>query len=205
MDLVLNTGGHVPSATHDWLKEGTNGKISDASVTTPKGLKVLQGIKAVNLKDNGGDLKWEVVTIDPLNSHNMSASHKQPDLSNFEWYGLIVITSPTQRTTTMYPAHDDYGHIWLNGAKVYDNPAWTGGVQTVTRPTKVTLNQGENLILFRCGETGGDDYINLHFEAADKDLKVVPTTDDKFFEVIKSLPVEPAGKLATRWGDIKQR
>jgi hypothetical protein len=69
----------------------------------------------------------------------------------------------------------------------------------------VTLNAGENILLFRCGESGGDDYINLHFDAADKDLKIVPTTDDKFFEVIKSLPVEPAGKLATTWGDIKQR
>ncbi len=205
MDLVTVTGGHTVSAGHDWLKEGTNGKITDASVTTTKGLKALQGTKSVNLKDNGGELKWAVVTIDPNNSRNMSVSHGKVDETNIEWYGIIVITSPTQRSTTMHPAHDDYGHIWLNGEKVYNNPAWTGGVKTVTTPTKVTLNAGENILLFRCGESGGDDYINLHFTATDKDLKIVPTTDDKFFEVIKSLPVEPAGKLATRWGDIKQR
>jgi hypothetical protein len=204
MDLVVNTGGFAVSATHDWLKEGTNGKITDASVTTEKGLKALQGIKSVNLKDNGGDLKWGIVTIDTNNGNNMSTSHGKGDETNIEWYGIIVIKSPDKRETTMFPAHDDYAHIWLNGEKVYNNPDWTGAVKTVTRPTKVTLNRGDNILLFRCGESGGSDYINLHFNPTDKDLKIAPTTDDKFFEVT-TLPVEPAGKLATTWGDIKQR
>jgi hypothetical protein len=104
----------------------------------------------------------------------------------------------------MYPTHDDYGHIWLNGDKVYDNPEWTGGATIVTRPTEVNLNKGQNILLFRLGESGGDDYINLHFEATDNDLKILPTMDDKFFEYV-SMPVEPSGKLAKAWGDIKQR
>jgi hypothetical protein len=199
MDLVTNTGGHNASAAHDWLDEGTNGKITDASASTPKGLQTLKQIEVVNLPDNnGGELKWQVVTIDPVNSHNCG------NLDNAEWYGIIVIKSPSKRETTMHPTHDDYAHIWINGEKVYDNPEWTTGATIVTHPTKVTLQKGENVLLFRLGESGGDDYINLHFEATDNDLKIVPTMDDKFFEYI-SMPVEPSGKLAKAWGDIKQR
>jgi hypothetical protein len=104
----------------------------------------------------------------------------------------------------MHPTHDDYAHIWINGEKVYDNPEWTTGATIVTHPTKVTLDKGQNILLFRCGDSGGDHYINLHFEATDNDLKILPTTDDKFFEYV-SMPVEPAGKLAKTWGNIKKR
>ena len=204
MDLILNTGGHTVSAARDWLDEGTNGKITDESTSTEKGLKTLKGIKSVNLEDNGGELKWQVVTINPVDSHNCSVSHGEVNIENHECYSIIVIKSPTKRETTMHPTHDDYGHIWLNGEKVYDNPTWTGGATTVTHPTEVTLNKGQNILLFRLGESGGDDYINLHFEATDNDLKILPTTDDKFFEYV-SMPVEPADKLAKTWGDIKQR
>ena len=205
MDLILNTSGSVASAAHDWLDKGTNGKLTDASASTLKGLKALQEIKAVNLPDHGGELKWEVVTIDPNNSFNCSVSHGEVNIENMECYSIIVIGSPSKRETTMHPTHDDYGHIWLNGEKVYDNPAWTTGATIVTTPTDVTLDKGENVLLFRLGEDGGDDYINLHFEATDKDLKILPTMDDKFFEYIKGLAVEPSGKLAETWGDIKQR
>jgi len=206
MDLVRNTGGFNASATHDWIAEGTGDKVTDASASTPKGLAKLRDLKTVNLpKNNGGELNWDIVTINTNDGNNMSTSHGEADLSNIEWYGIIVIKSPNKRATTMHPAHDDYGHIWLNGEKVYNNPQWTGGVRTVTQPTKITLNKGENILLFRCGESGGSDYVNLHFEKADSDLKILPTTDGKFFKYIRFLSVEPSGKLAKTWGDIKQR
>jgi hypothetical protein len=204
MDLVTNTGGHDASAAHDWLDEGTDGAITDESSSTAAGLQALQKIGVVNLKDNGGELGWQVLTIVPENSRNVSVSHGEVDLTNVEWYGIIVIGSPDARTTTMHPAHDDYGHIWLNGEKVYDNPTWTGGATTVTMPTDVNLLKGENVLLFRCGESGGDDYINLHFEAADGDLEILPTMDDEFFKYVQSLAVDPAGKQAETWGGIKQ-
>ncbi|MBM3242181.1 hypothetical protein FJZ31_38425 [Candidatus Poribacteria bacterium] len=208
LDLVINTGGFDASAKHDWISEGTGGKVTDTSASTLSGLRKLRDIKTVKLPNNGGELKWNIVTINPNDGNNMSTSHGLVDQTNIEWYGIIVIKSPNIRETTMHPAHDDYAHIWLNGTKVYNNPNWTGGVQIVTNPTKVTLNKGENVLLFRCGESGGSDYINLHFEATDNDLKILPTTDGKFFQLIRSLsgePVESAGKLAKTWGDIKQR
>ena len=209
MDLVRNQGGFAASAGRDFIDEGTKSKVTDATASTPEGLKRLFDLKTVNLdkqhgdKKNNGELEWKVVTIVPNDGMNMSSSHGEVDLSNIEWYGIIVIASPTDRTTTMHPAHDDHAHIWLNGEKVYDNPTWTGGATTVTRPTKVTLKKGENILLFRCGESGGSDYINLHFEKADNDLKILPTTNDEFEKHIKSLSVEPGGKLTTTWADIK--
>jgi hypothetical protein len=208
MDLIINTGGFDASAKHDWLSEGTGGNITDSGVSTSKGLGKLRDLKTVKLPNNGGELKWNIVTINPNDGNNMSTSHGLADQTNIEWYGIIVIKSPNTRETTIHPAHDDYGHIWLNGDKVYNNPEWTGAVTTVTKPTKVTLKKGDNVLLFRCGESGGSDYINLHFEATDTDLKILPTTDGKFFQLIRSLsgePVESAGKLAKTWGDIKQR
>ncbi len=210
LDLVTTTGGFNASAAHDWLAEGTGDKITQEDVSTIKGLQKLLQVDTVNLPDHGafsnpkGELKWSVVTIDPNDGNNMSSSHGQADLSDIEWYGIIVIESPNDRTTTMHPAHDDYAHIWLNGEKVYDNPNWTGGVTIVTTPTEVNLNKGENVLLFRCGESGGSDYINLHFENSDGDLKILPTMDDKFWRYIKSLSVEPTGKLAITWADIKR-
>jgi hypothetical protein len=68
----------------------------------------------------------------------------------------------------------------------------------------VSLNKGENVLLFRLGESGGDDYINLHFESTDEDLKILPTMDDEFFKHIGGVSVDPAGKKAETWGDVKQ-
>ena len=100
-----------------------------------------------------------------------------------------MIESPDDRQTTMYPAHDDYAQIWINGDKVYDNPNWTGAPTTVTDPTEVSLNKGSNVLLFRCGEGGGNDYFNLHFSPSDDDLEIYPSPNDNipiFGEVILS-------------------
>lgn len=200
--VITNTGGHNASAATDWLDEGTNGVLTQEKVSTLSGLPLTK-TTTVSLPDNGGDFGWTVITIDPEDSHNVSTAVGLANQENVEYYAIIVIDSPTARTTTMHPAHDDYGHIWINGEKVYDNPEWTTGATIVTTPTEVSLEKGSNVLLFRLGESGGDDYFNLHFEATDADLKIAPTMDDKFFEVITA--VEPVGKLSVTWGDLKGR
>jgi hypothetical protein len=201
--FITNTGGFNDSATHDWLDEGTNGEITDASASTWAGLMKTEDI-VVSLPNNGGDLTWEVHTIDTTSNNNMSVTYGLADETNVESYAIIVISSPSARTTTMHPAHDDYAHIWLNGDKVYDNPNWTTGAALVTTPTEVNLKKGTNVLLYRCGESGGSDYFNLHFEAADADLKLLPTNDDKFFEIINTgAAVEPDSKFKTKWGEVK--
>jgi hypothetical protein len=152
-------------------------------------------------KENGGDLQWKVITINVDDQNNMSTSHGLGDQSNITWHGILVIDSPKAYKTTGHFAHDDHAQVWLNGKKIYDNPAWTGAVKN-TKPADVEFVNGKNVLLFKCGESGGADYINLHFEKGDTALKIFPTTDDKFEEFV--LPVEPQDKLPTQWGRLKR-
>lgn len=202
LDLVTNNGGHANSAEMDYLAMGTNGDINNASVSTRYGAG-LTGRGAVHLPANGGTLVWSVVTLDTNSSNNLSLSHSPTALNQVTWHGIILILSPDDRTTTMHPAHDDYAEIWLNGKKVYDNPAWTGGTRNVTQPTEIDLIQGENFLHFKCGEGGGGDYVNLHFEETDADLLIAPTLDGHFMNVLT--PVESQDKVTTTWADIKRR
>lgn len=202
LDLVTNTGGFDTSAGIDYLAEGSGGVISNASVSTREGAGKTANI-IVNLADNGGALAWSIVTINTEDQTNLSTSHGITDARDITWHGIIVVISPDDRTTIMHPAHDDYAQIWLNGEQVYDNSAWTGGVREVTTPTEISLKKGENFLHFKCGESGGADYVNLHFEPTDTDLKIAPTQDNLFLDVLT--PVEPKDKLAVRWADIKRK
>lgn len=202
LDLILNTGDFNVTASIDYLSQGTDDVISDASVSTRHGAG-LTGRLSVNLPDNGGVLGWGIVDIDTNDGNNMSSSHGFPsERNNVTWQGIILIQSPDNRRTKMHPAHDDYAQIWINGDKVYDNSRWTGGVRAVTQPTEIDLIKGENFLHFRCGEGGGSDYINLRFEEADEDLRIAPTLDNKFLDILT--PVEPKNKIATTWADIKR-
>ena len=202
LDLVTDTGGFGTSAGIDYLDEGTDGAISNASVSTREGASKTANL-FVTLPDNGGSLAWSIVDLDIDSQQNMSTSHGIPDGSNITWHGIIVIISPDDRTTKIHPAHDDHAQIWLNGEQVYDNPDWTGGAQSVTTPTEIQLQKGENFLHYKCGESGGGDYVNLHFEATDLDLLIAPTLDNQFLDVLT--PVEPRGKLATQWADLKRK
>jgi len=147
---------------------------------------------------------WEVVEIDTDDSNNMSTGWGMVASDNFTWHGIIVMKAPSARSTTMHPAHDDYAQIWINGELVYDNDQWTGGVKTVTQPMDVDLVQGDNVVLFKCGESGGDDYINLHFEDSDSDIDIVPTEEGDFW-IYAGLAVEARDKASTTWGELKAR
>lgn len=202
LDLVVNTGGFNTSAGIDYLSEGSGGAISNASVSTRDGA-MRTSSAVLNLPDHGGGLAWSIVDLDVTDQLNMSTSHGLADGRDITWHGIILIVSPDDRTTTMHPSHDDYAQIWINGEQVYDNSAWTGGVDQVTHPTEVQFKKGENFLHFKCGESGGADYVNLHFESSDTDLLIAPTTDNRFLDVFT--PVEPQGKLATQWADLKRK
>ena len=201
LDLVTNTGGSAASAARDYLDEGTSGDITNVSASTRYGAG-LTGQRGVYLSpDNGGVLGWKVVTLDTTNNRNLSISHGFTDESNVTWHGIILILSPDDRTTTMYPAHDDHAEIWLNGAKVYDNPAWT--TQAASQPTDIDLYAGENFLHFKCGEGSGGDNVNLRFDETDDDLLIAPTLEGQFLNVLTL--VEPKGKVTTTWADIKRK
>lgn len=208
LDLVTNTGGFGASAGRDYLADGTDPDATGRPDLTNVGVSLRYGAGltsrvSVNLPDNGGILSWGIVNLDINSTNNMSSSHGHNDLNNITWHGIIMVLSPDDRTTTIHPAHDDHAEIWLNGDKVYNNPSWTGGATRVLQPTEVDLIKGENFLHLKVGEGGGGDYVNLRFDESDTDLKIAPTLDNQFMDVLT--PVEAKGKMTTIWGDLKRK
>ena len=213
LDLVTETGGFDTSAQKDYLLIGSQKAnedfgtpiISNASVSTRDGAgKTANAIVYLTEDDaSPGPYTWGIVDLNVEDQLNMSTSHGFDDATNITWHGIIAIISPDERTTTMHPAHDDHAQIWLNGEMVYDNSRWTGGAQSVLAPTEIQLKKGENFLHYKCGESGGADYVNLRLEPTDTDLLIAPTLDNIFLEVLT--PVEPKGKLATQWAALKRK
>ena len=202
-----NNGGFAVSALIDFMDEGTGGKITDASLSTLEGLLLTQTTDVVWGDDHGGTRAWTVFEIDPADGDNMN---RGGPVDNIDTYAVIVIDAPSDMTSVMSPAHDDHAHIWINGEKWYNNSAWTGAAQQVDYNVEVELQKGANVLVYRCGESGGSAYFNLHFDDATHDAVTIypkdATDKQSFFDEITPLtPVEPKGKLTTTWADIRRK
>ena len=158
--------------------------------------------------DHGGTRAWTVFEIDPADGNNMN---RGGPVDNIDTYALIVIDSPDDMTAVMSPAHDDHAQIWINGEKWYNNTRWTGAARTILHDVEIDLQKGANVLLYRCGESGGSAYFNLHLDDATNDAVTVypkdSTDQSSFFAEIEPLvvSVEPVGKLTTTWADIKRQ
>src|SRR5262249_51898649 len=69
-------------------------------------------------------------------------------------YGSAEITSPADRSARMVAASDDTLTVWLNGRRVYEFSDRRGFAHEQAR-FDVTLRQGINRVLIRCGNRGG--------------------------------------------------
>ena len=201
-----NNNGFAASAPKDLIDEGTNGKIDQPSLSTVEGLKLTQTVKIGWKGANGGAREWTVFEIDPADAHHMN---RDGPADNMDMYAICVIDAPEDMKAVMSPAHDDYAQIWINGDKWYNNSAWTGAAQQVDFNVEVELVKGANIVLYRCGESGGHAYMNLHFD--DKTHEKADFYPDKakdqasfFKEIAGVLDVEAVGKLTTTWADIKR-
>ena len=202
-----NSGGFGASAPKDLIDEGTGGKLDQLKLSTVEGLKLTQTVDVNWKKGNGGPRGWTVFELDPADAHHMN---RDGPIDNIDTYAICVIDSPEDMTSVMSPAHDDHAQIWINGEKWYNNSRWTGAALQVDFNIEVDLVKGANIVVYRCGESGGHAYMNLHFD--DKTHKAVDIYPDKakdqksFFNEIQSvLAVDPVGKLATTWADLKRK
>ncbi len=203
-----NNGGFGASAPKDLIDMSSGGKLNQVDLSTIKGLMKTKTTDLNWGDNNGGAAGWGVFEIDPANSHNMQKDGGPND--NFDGYWICVIEAKKDMKSVMSPAHDDHAQIWINGEKWYNNSAWTGAPQQVDYNIEVQLVKGANVVLFRCGEGGGDAYINLHFDDDTHNaVKIYPkNADDQasfFQEVAGALSVEPEEKLTTIWADIKRK
>ncbi len=202
-----NNNGFAASAPKDLIDEGTNGKLDQVSLSTIEGLKLTQTVDIGWKGANGGPREWTVFEIDPEDAHHMN---RDGPADNMDMYAICVIDAPKAMKAVMSPAHDDHAQIWINGEKWYNNSAWTGAALEVDFNIEVDLVKGGNVVLYRCGESGGHAYMNLHFDDETHEVaKFYPDKSDDqasfFSEVAGALDVEAAGKLTTTWADIKRK
>jgi hypothetical protein len=210
----MENGGFGPSAPIDHIDEATKGKLTQPKLSTIEGLLMTKDVpldfpKKHQLKGAKGT--WKCATFEPAggNGRNMSSRYGLADHSNFDTWQIIVIQAPENMKAIISPAQDDHVQIWLNGEKWHNDSKWTGSPVEVDFDIEVDLVAGGNVLLYRCGESGGHDYANMHLDDATmKKVKIFPTKkaksqDDFFAEAASALSVGPAGKLPSTWGNIK--
>ena len=202
-----NNGGFGTSAPKDLIADGTNRLLTQTKLSTLEGVSLTQEVDIEWPVHNGDTRNWTVFELDPTNQENMN---RNGPADNIDFYGIIVINAPIDMTSVMSPAHDDYAQIWINGEKWYNNARWTGAPQEVDFNIEVKLKKGANVLLYRCGESSGAAYVNLHFDKRTHDsVRIYPNkahNQETFFEEIGSaFDVEPEHKLATTWANLKQR
>ncbi len=202
-----NNGSFQVSGKRDLIDEGTKGKLTEPKLSTVEGLELTQTVKMAWDKKHGGPRGWTVFELDPADAHHMN---RDGPIDNIDTYTICVIDAPKDMTSVMSPAHDDHAQIWINGEKWYNNSRWTGAAQQVDFNIEVQLVKGANIVVYRCGESGGHAYMNLHFDNkthAAVDIYPDKSKDQKSFfsEVAGVLAVDPVGKLATTWADIKRK
>ena len=200
-------GGFAASAPIDLIDEGSGGALNQASLSTIEGLLMTEEIDMEWGDDHGGTRSWTVFELDPTDGNHMNRSGP---IDNIDTYVIALIDAPSDMSAVMSPAHDDYAQIWINGEKWYNNSRWTGAAQMILHTVEVDLQKGGNVLLYRCGESGGSAYLNLHFDDATNDAVTIYPEEgmDKasFLDAVRmTVDVEPAGKLATTWADIKNR
>ena len=201
-----DNGGFNASGPEDLMSEGTDGKITDVSLSTMNGLLKTKRFDVEWDDNHGGTRAWDVFELNPADSNNINRGGPP---NNIDTYAVIVIDAPKATTSVMSPAHNDHAQIWINGKKWYNNSKWTGGATKVNFNIEVKFKKGVNVLLYRVGEGSGSAYLNLHFDDETHDtVKIYPdkaVDQDTFFDEIDGvLSVEPINKLTTTWADIKR-
>ena len=205
----MNNGGFATSGPVDVVKDASGGALTQESLSTVDGLMKTQTTKLDFGADNGGADDWTVKEIDPTDGNNMSTIYDGADDSDFDTWAIVVIESPKDHVAVMSPAHDDFAQIWVNGDKYWNDSAWTGGATKVNYDVPINLNEGANVLLYRCGESGGSDYFNLHLDDTTMSaVSIFPkdsTDQDSFFKEISSIvtAVDSKSKLPVFWGAVK--
>ena len=205
----MNNGGFATSGPIDVVKDASGGALTQESLSTVDGLMKTQTTKLDFGADNGGADDWTVKEIDPTDGNNMSTIYDGADDSDFDTWAIVVIESPKDHVAVMSPAHDDFAQIRVNGDKYWNDSAWTGGATKVNYDVPINLNEGANVLLYRCGESGGSDYFNLHLDDTTMSaVSIFPkdsTDQDSFFKEISSIvtAVDSKSKLPVFWGAVK--
>jgi putative heme-binding domain-containing protein len=75
-------------------------------------------------------------------------------------YALATVPSPVARTARCALGSDDGVILWVNGAKLHENPGDRGWTPDQDR-LQIPLSAGDNVVLLRVEQAGGDWSFNL--------------------------------------------
>ena len=186
--------GGQNSTDIDSLDEESNGKVTEEMVAK----------NGAREGDEVGDYEWTPGELPANGDINVCVVNiKMTNNGGFDdvtSYALLILESKqNQSNVTMGASSDDSLKVWLNGEEVHKKatnrgrggtPANINGYQD---RFEVDLKKGANLLLVKVSERGGGwgQYVGI-------DADVEHHIDFDGFQ-----PVEPAGKLATQWAEIK--
>ena len=178
----------------DSLDEESKGKVTEEKVAK-------NGAKE---GDEVGDYEWTPGELPANGDINVCVVDigmtKNAGFDDVTSYGLLILeSSKKQSGVTIGVSSDDSIKVWLNGEEVHKNainrgrggtPANINGYQD---RFEVDLKKGANLLMVKVSERGGGwgQYVGV-----DADV-------EHHIDFDKFQPVEPAGKLATQWAEIK--
>ena len=188
-----NQGGQN-STDIDSLDEESNGKVTEEKVAK----------NGAEEGDEVGDYEWTPGELPADGNINaMLVSIKMTNVADFNdvtSYGLIVLESKNKQSgVTMGTSSDDSIKVWLNGEEVHRMAVNRGrggtpaGINNYQDRFEVDLKKGDNLLMVKVSERGGGwgQYVGI-----DADV-------EHHIDFAGVQPIEPAGKLATQWAEIK--
>ena len=195
MIVPTDAGAGGAAATDvDSLDEASKGKVTEEKVAK-------NGAKE---GDEVDDYEWTPGELPANGDINVCVVDikmtKVADFNDVTSYALLILeSSKKQSGVTMGTSSDDSIKVWLNGEEVHKMavnrgrgglPANINGYQD---RFEVDLKKGANLLMVKVSERGGGwgQYVGV-----DADV-------EHHIDFDKFQPVEPAGKLATQWAEIK--
>ena len=182
--------GGQASTDEDSLDEASKGKVTEEDIAK----------NGAREGDEIGDYEWTLGTLPADGNINATVVSigmtNVADFNDVTSYALITLrTIKAQRGVTMGVNSDDSIKVWLNGEVVHTNAVnrGRGNANTFQDTFDVDLKRGSNLLLVKVSERGGGwgMYVGI-------DAQFTLTNRPGL------LSVEPAGKLITKWGEIKR-
>ena len=181
-----NQGG-AASTDIDSLAEASGGDVTEEMVATHGAME----------GDAVGDLEWTIGEISETGGNNVNdlvneIGLGEGDVNDHSSYALIILDAPeAQDGVPAKVGSDDSVKVWLNGEVVHTN-AVNRGAGDFQDDFKVNLIAGKNVLLVKVSERGGGWSM----------FAGVGGVWDIYTGGFVS--VEPAGKLFSTWGSLKQ-
>ena len=186
-------GGGAAVTDDDGIKDATKGKLTEEDVAEQGLTKKILNVKFPD------KLKWtegEIAAVGGNNINDMLIKIKLGpggDVNDYCSYAVINAVSKVKKGgVEARVGSDDSVKVWMNGEEVHKN-AVNRGAGDFQDTFEVDLKKGDNVFMVKVCERGGGWSM---FAGIDAPLEY----NLKF----KGLPVEPAGKLATQWAEVKR-